>query len=44
MRDTLSWILTAVGAVAIIVVGFEGSLGLVLGCIFTPSYVAIEGQ
>lgn len=41
MQETVSWILTAIGAIATIVIGFEGNLGTVIGCIFTPSYIAI---
>lgn len=44
MRDTLSWILTAIGAITTMVVGLEGSLGLIFGCIFTPSYITIQSQ
>ena len=44
MRDTLSWILTTIGAITIIIIGVEGSLGILLGCVFTPSYVQIESQ
>ena len=41
MRENLSWILTTMAAVGIIVVGFEGSLGLIIGCIFTPTYIVV---
>lgn len=41
MNDTLSWMLTALAAILIIVVGFEGNAGTVLGCIFTPTYIVV---
>lgn len=41
MKENLSWILTGIGAFTVIVIGIEGSLGTLLGCIFTPSYIQV---
>ena len=41
MKETLSWMLTAIAAIVIIVIGFEGNLGTIVGCIFTPAYIEV---
>lgn len=39
LRERVSWTFMAIGAILLIVIGFEGSLGKVIGCIFTPGIV-----
>lgn len=41
IRERISWVIMAVLAIVIIVIGFEGSLGKVLGCIFTPGLIIV---
>ena len=40
VRQRISWVLMAILAILLIVIGFEGSLGKVLGCVFTPGLMA----
>src|SRR6516162_518586 len=44
IRERVSWVLMAILAIVIIVIGFEGSLGKVLGCIFTPGLMIVGSE
>jgi hypothetical protein len=44
MREGLSWVILFVIALLLIIIGFEGSLGKILGCILTPSEVVINPE
>jgi hypothetical protein len=39
IRERISWTFMAIGAIILIVIGFEGALGKVIGCIVTPGIV-----
>lgn len=39
LRERVSWTFMAIGAILLIVIGFEGSLGKIIGCIVTPGIV-----
>jgi len=43
MKDKVSWLLLLVLAISLIVIGFQGSLGKVLGSILTPTEMVING-
>lgn len=45
MGARISWVLMLILGISLIVIGFQGNLGLILGCILTPSLVTMnEGQ
>jgi hypothetical protein len=44
IRQRVSWLLMGIIAIAIIVIGFEGSLGKVLGCVFTPGIIVVGSE
>ena len=44
IRQRVSWLLMGIIAIVIIVIGFEGSLGKVLGCIFTPGLIVVGSE
>lgn len=44
IRQRISWLIMAIFAIVLIVIGFEGSLGKVLGCIFTPAIIITNDQ
>ena len=41
MRQRISWALMGVIGIVLIVIGVEGSLGKILGCIFTPGSIVV---
>jgi hypothetical protein len=41
VRQRISWLIMGVFAILLIVIGFEGSLGKCLGCIFTPGLIVV---
>lgn len=42
IRQRISWLLMGVIGVMLIVIGAEGSLGKILGCIFTPGLIVVN--
>lgn len=44
MKENFSLALIGWIGILLIVIGFEGSLGRVLACIFTPSLIVTEGS
>ena len=44
IRQGFSWLIMAVLGVTIIIIGIEGSLGRMLGCILTPGSIQVGGQ
>lgn len=42
MRDKISWVAMFIIGAMLIIMGFQGSLGRVLACFFTPSEVIVN--
>lgn len=42
MQERMSWILMLIFGLSLIVIGFQGSLGKILGCILTPGAIIVD--
>jgi hypothetical protein len=42
MKEKISWSLMGMFGLMLIVIGFQGSLGKILGCILTPSIITVN--
>jgi len=43
-KESVSWGLMMALALLLIIIGFQGSLGRVLACIFTPNQLVVSGE
>lgn len=43
-KGTTSWLLLFIAGILLIIIGFEGALGLVVGVAFSPGSIAVYGD